>query len=115
MKVHSKKTPQPSTAVQSTESEAACRLLPAVAACAVLCALCCRPFDPSQATNDTGAWCWVGLPKSILINGKGNYNECEDVYKRQVGARNRTQQQFRPRQLTRSTDQHTHACVHLTC
>jgi hypothetical protein len=26
----------------------------------------------------------VGLPKSILINGKGNYYDCEDVYKRKV-------------------------------
>eukprot|EP00879_Flechtneria_rotunda_P031612 GHRR01034549.1.p1 GENE.GHRR01034549.1~~GHRR01034549.1.p1 ORF type:complete len:321 (+),score=110.97 GHRR01034549.1:649-1611(+) len=43
-----------------------------------------RPFDPTKATGDTGAWCWVGLPKSLLINGKGNYADCEDVYKREV-------------------------------
>lgn len=54
------------------------------AACCVLFA--CRPFDPTKATSDTGAWCWVGLPKSILINGQGNYYNCEDVYKREVGA-----------------------------
>lgn len=51
--------------------------------CCVLL-LSCRPFDPTQATSDTGAWCWVGLPKSILLNGKGNYYNCEDVYKREV-------------------------------
>ena len=53
----------------------------------MLCAVGCRvprPFDPAQATNETGAWFWVGVPKSILINGKGQYSDCEDVYKRRV-------------------------------
>lgn len=31
-----------------------------------------------------GAFCWVGVPKAILLNGKGNYYSCEDVYTRQV-------------------------------
>ena len=44
----------------------------------------CRPFDPTKASNDTGSWCWVGLPKSVLINGQGNYYDCEDPYKRVV-------------------------------
>lgn len=44
----------------------------------------CRPFDPSKQTAESGAWCWVGVPKSLLINGKGNYHECEDPYSRQV-------------------------------
>lgn len=52
-----------------------------------LCAAWHRPFDPTKATAETGAWCWVGLPKSLLINGKGNYHDCEDVYKREVGVR----------------------------
>lgn len=43
-----------------------------------------RPFDPNQASDASGGWCWVGLPKSILLNGKGNYGDCEDVYKRKV-------------------------------
>eukprot|EP00877_Chromochloris_zofingiensis_P002265 jgi/Chrzof1/12039/Cz06g19030.t1 len=43
-----------------------------------------RPFDDTKATNDTGKWFWVGLPKSILINGKGHYGDCEDVYTRKV-------------------------------
>ncbi|KAF6252743.1 Cupredoxin [Scenedesmus sp. NREL 46B-D3] len=59
-----------------------------------------RPFDPNQATSDAGGWCWVGLPRSLLINGEhlsgyaacltkrmrglGNYGECEDVYIRKV-------------------------------
>lgn len=44
-----------------------------------------RPFDPNQQTTDSGNWCWVGVPKAILLNGKGNYYGCEDVYTRQVG------------------------------
>lgn len=43
-----------------------------------------RPFDPNQATSASGGWCWVGLPRSLLINGLGNYGECEDVYTRKV-------------------------------
>eukprot|EP00878_Enallax_costatus_P033800 GHUV01037365.1.p1 GENE.GHUV01037365.1~~GHUV01037365.1.p1 ORF type:complete len:432 (+),score=88.08 GHUV01037365.1:181-1476(+) len=43
-----------------------------------------RPFDPSKQTAEAGAWCWVGVPKSLLINGKGNYYECEDPYARQA-------------------------------
>jgi L-ascorbate oxidase len=43
-----------------------------------------RPFDPTKQTPEAGAWCWVGVPKSLLVNGKGNYYECEDVYTRQV-------------------------------
>ncbi|KAF8065871.1 L-ascorbate oxidase [Scenedesmus sp. PABB004] len=49
-----------------------------------------RPFDPTKvinasATSDgSGAWCWIGLPKSLLVNGKGNYHQCEDVYKRKA-------------------------------
>lgn len=59
------------------------KLLYCVVLSRALCAAS-RPFDPTKATPDTGAWCWVGLPKSILINGKGNYYDCEDVYKREV-------------------------------
>jgi hypothetical protein len=33
-------------------------------------AVFCRPFDPNQATSASGGWCWVGLPRSLLINGK---------------------------------------------
>lgn len=43
-----------------------------------------RPFDPAKQTPKSGAWCLEGLPKSLLINGKGNYFECEDPYTRQV-------------------------------
>lgn len=43
-----------------------------------------RPFDPSKANGSNGQWCWVGVPKSILINGRGNYYDCEDTYKRTV-------------------------------
>jgi len=50
------------------------------------CCCCYRPFDPTKATNSTGSWCWVGLPKSVLINGRGNYHDCEDPYKRVVSA-----------------------------
>jgi hypothetical protein len=42
----------------------------------------CRPFDDAKATNDTGKWFWVGLPKSNLVNGKGVYYDCEDPYDR---------------------------------
>jgi hypothetical protein len=39
----------------------------------VIVSMCCsvgvRPFDPNQATSDSGGWCWVGLPRSLLING----------------------------------------------
>jgi len=41
-----------------------------------------RPFDAAKATNDTGNWFWVGLPKSNLVNGKGVYYDCEDPYDR---------------------------------
>lgn len=46
-----------------------------------------RPFDPAKGNSSTpsGGWCWVGLPKSLLINGVGNYFDCEDPYNRQVG------------------------------
>jgi len=43
-----------------------------------------RPFDPSKVTNTSGEWCWIGLPRSILVNGKGSFSDCEDVYDRQV-------------------------------
>jgi hypothetical protein len=42
----------------------------------------CRPFDNNQATNQTGAWYWIGLPKSLLVNGKGNYGDCEVAARR---------------------------------
>lgn len=41
-----------------------------------VCSLQHRPFDPTQATSATGSWCWIGLPKSVLINGVGNYYDC---------------------------------------
>jgi FtsP/CotA-like multicopper oxidase with cupredoxin domain len=45
-----------------------------------------RPFDPAKQTNDTrGKWHWIGLPKSVLINGKGSYAACEDVTTRSLG------------------------------
>jgi hypothetical protein len=34
-----------------------------------------RPFDDAKVTNTTGAWYWVGVPKSVLINGKGRYED----------------------------------------
>jgi hypothetical protein len=45
-----------------------------------------RPFDPAKVTNTSGEWCWMGLPRSILINGKGSYGDCEDVYNRKASA-----------------------------
>lgn len=44
-----------------------------------------RPFDPAKVTNTSDQWCWVGLPRSALINGKGSFADCEDVYDRQIG------------------------------
>lgn len=44
-----------------------------------------RPFDPAKVTNTSGQWCWIGMPKSLLINGKGSFSDCEDVYARKVG------------------------------
>lgn len=41
-------------------------------------------MDPSKQSDGSGSWCWVGLPRAILINGRGNYFECEDVFKREV-------------------------------
>ena len=41
-----------------------------------------RPFDPTKATNATGQWCWFGLPQSLLVNGRGVYPDCENVYTR---------------------------------
>lgn len=59
-----------------------------ICVCRPIMSSCCwfRPFDPTKATNSTGSWCWVGLPKSVLINGRGNYHDCEDPYKRVVSA-----------------------------
>ena len=36
----------------------------------------CRPFDPDLANDTTGAWNWVGVPQSILLNGKGFFQDC---------------------------------------
>ena len=45
-----------------------------------------RPFDPAkQDGNATGRWHWIGLPKSVLINGRGSYGACEDVTTRALG------------------------------
>ncbi|KAI8468177.1 MAG: Cupredoxin [Monoraphidium minutum] len=43
-----------------------------------------RPFDPTKATDKSGKWCWVGLPRSLLINGRGAAPDCENVYAREV-------------------------------
>jgi hypothetical protein len=35
-----------------------------------------RPFDANKTTNETGAWSWVAVPQSILLNGHGFYGDC---------------------------------------
>lgn len=58
-----------------------------------------RPFDPLQVTNYTGSWFWIGVPKSILINGKGCYWDCEDVYTRAVNKTMANGQLAQPKDL----------------
>jgi FtsP/CotA-like multicopper oxidase with cupredoxin domain len=45
-----------------------------------------RPFDPAKQQGDdkTGRWHWIGLPKSVLINGQSSYAACEDVTTRSL-------------------------------
>ncbi|KAI8468179.1 MAG: Cupredoxin [Monoraphidium minutum] len=43
-----------------------------------------RPFDAEKVTKTSGEWCWIGLPKSLLINGKGAVADCENVFARKV-------------------------------
>ena len=38
--------------------------------------LLCRPFDDKKVTNTSGAWDWVGVPQSTLLNGHGYYGDC---------------------------------------
>ena len=35
-----------------------------------------RPFDANKSNANTGMWNWVGNPQSILVNGKGFYQDC---------------------------------------
>ena len=35
-----------------------------------------RPFDTNKSTNETGTWRWLGLPQSLLVNGRGFYGDC---------------------------------------
>ena len=36
-----------------------------------------RPFDNGKVTNTSGAWQWVGLPQSVLLNGNAFYGDCK--------------------------------------
>lgn len=36
----------------------------------------CRPFDAQKVTNASGAWDWVNVPQSTLLNGHGFYGDC---------------------------------------
>ena len=35
-----------------------------------------RPFDTRKADAETGAYGWVDLPQSVLINGRGIFQDC---------------------------------------
>jgi hypothetical protein len=45
-----------------------------------------RPFDAGKASNETGSWRWVGLPQSLLINGKGYFGDCAIVGRQAEGS-----------------------------
>ena len=36
----------------------------------------CRPFDKKKVTPASGAWDWVAVPQSILLNGHAFYGDC---------------------------------------
>lgn len=35
-----------------------------------------RPFDKAKATPASGAWDWVNVPQSIMLNGHAFYGDC---------------------------------------
>ena len=46
----------------------------------------CRPFDVQKVSKTSGAWHWVGVPQSTLLNGHGYYGDCAVLSGSEAGA-----------------------------